>query len=66
MDESFLDTVEARLDTLVKLKRKYGGSLETVLSRLESIDHELSEMGNLSEDIAATEKKLFELSYNFV
>ncbi len=61
MDESFLDTVEARLDTLVKLKRKYGGSLETVLSRLESIDHELSEMGNLSEDIAATEKKLFEL-----
>jgi len=61
MDESFLETVEARLDTLVKLKRKYGGSLETVLSRLESIDHELSEMGNLSEDIAATEKKLFEL-----
>ncbi len=61
MDESFLDTVEARLDTLVKLKRKYGGSLETVLSRLESIDHELSEMGNLSEDIADTEKKLFEL-----
>ena len=61
MDESFLDTVEARLDTLVKLKRKYGGSLEAVFLRLESIDHELSEMGNLSEDIADTEKKLFEL-----
>ena len=61
MDESRLDTVEARLDTLVKLKRKYGNSLEAVHLRLESIDHELSKMGNLSEDIADTEKKLFEL-----
>jgi DNA repair protein RecN (Recombination protein N) len=61
MDESRLDTVEARLDTLVKLKRKYGNSLEAVLLRLESIDHELSKMGNLSEEIADTEKKLFEL-----
>lgn len=61
MDESLLDTVEAQLDILVKLKRKYGGSLEAVLLRLESIDHELSKMGNLSEDIADTEEKLFEL-----
>jgi len=61
MDESRMDTVEARLDILVKLKRKYGGSLEAVLLRLESIDHELSKMGNLSEDIADTEEKLFEL-----
>jgi len=61
MDESRLDTLEARLDILVKLKRKYGGSLEAVLLRLESIDHELSKMGNLSEDIADTEEKLFEL-----
>jgi len=61
MDESRLDTVEERLDTLVKLKRKYGGSLETVLLRLESIDHEFSEVENLSGNIADTEKKLFEL-----
>jgi DNA repair protein RecN (Recombination protein N) len=61
MDESRLDTVEERLDTLVKLKRKYGGSLEAVLFRMESIGHELSEMENLSENIAATENKLFEL-----
>jgi len=61
MDESRLETVEARLDTLVKLKRKYGNSIEAVLLRLESIDHELSKMGTLSEDIADTEKKLFEL-----
>ena len=61
MDESRMDTVEAQLDILVKLKRKYGGSLEAVLLRLESIDHELSKMGNLSEDIADTEEKLFEL-----
>jgi len=61
MDESRLDTVEERLDTLVKLKRKYGGSLEAVLFRMESIGHELSEMENLSENIVATENKLFEL-----
>ena len=61
MDERRLDTVEERLDTLVKLKRKYGGSLEAVLFRMESIGHELSEMENLSENIVATENKLFEL-----
>ena len=61
MDESRLDTVEERLDTLVKLKRKYGGSLEAVIFRMESIGHELSEMENLSENIVATENKLFEL-----
>ncbi|MGD2150852.1 MAG: DNA repair protein RecN, partial [Desulfobacterales bacterium] len=58
IDENRLEAVEARLDTLNKLKRKYGKSLEDVLLKLESIDHELSGMDNLSEDIADTEKKL--------
>jgi DNA repair protein RecN (Recombination protein N) len=58
MDENRLETVEARLDTLAKLKRKYGASLGDVFLKLESIDRELSGMENLSEDIADTEKKL--------
>ena len=61
MDENRLETVEARLDTLVKLKRKYGTSLEDVFLKLESIDRELSGIDNLSEDIADTEKKLSDL-----
>jgi DNA repair protein RecN (Recombination protein N) len=58
IDENRLEAVEARLDTLNKLKRKYGKSLEDVLLKLESIDHELSGIDNLSTDIADTEKKL--------
>jgi len=61
MDESRLEAVEDRLDTLTKLKRKYGGSLETMLITLESIDQELLKVGNLSEHIVETEKRLFEL-----
>ncbi|MBW2620708.1 MAG: AAA family ATPase, partial [Deltaproteobacteria bacterium] len=51
IDENRLEAVEARLDTLTKLKRKYGKSLEDVLLQLESIDHELSGIDNLSENI---------------
>jgi DNA repair protein RecN (Recombination protein N) len=61
MDENRLETVEARLDTLAKLKRKYGPSLEDVFLKLESIDRELSGIENLSGDIADTEKKLCDL-----
>ncbi len=41
MDDQRLEAVEERLDTLNKLKRKYGGSLEAVFSRLETIEKEL-------------------------
>ena len=61
IDETRLEAVEAGLDTLAKLKRKYGTSLEDVFLKLESIDRELSGIDNLSEDIADTEKKLSDL-----
>ncbi|OEU68084.1 MAG: hypothetical protein BBJ57_13455, partial [Desulfobacterales bacterium PC51MH44] len=61
IDENRLEEVETRLDTLVKLKRKYGKSLEGVLLHLESIDHELSEMDNISENIANTKESLSSL-----
>ena len=58
MDEGLLEEVEERIDTLHKLKRKYGGSLEAIFAYLESIDQELSKIANLSEKIAETEAKL--------
>jgi DNA repair protein RecN (Recombination protein N) len=66
MDENRLEAVEARLDTLSRLKRKYGTSLEDVLLKLESIDHELSGIDNLSKDIADTEKNLSSLHKKLV
>jgi DNA repair protein RecN (Recombination protein N) len=57
-DGKELESVEARLDLLNKLKRKYGGSIEAVLEKLESIEKELSGIENLSERIAETEKRL--------
>jgi DNA repair protein RecN (Recombination protein N) len=61
MDEQRLEAVEERLDTLNKLKRKYGGSLEDVLSRLEVIDQELFRVENISEQIKDVEDKLSKL-----
>lgn len=61
IDPRRLEEVEERLDTLQKLKRKYGGSLEAVISYLESIDCELSQIGNLAEHIVETEARLSEL-----
>jgi DNA repair protein RecN (Recombination protein N) len=61
MDEQRLETVQARLDALNKLKRKYGDSLEAVLARGESIQTELQTVENLSEQIAKVEKALSEL-----
>jgi len=58
MDDQRLEAVEERLDMLNKLKRKYGGSLAAVLSKLAVIERELSDVENISEKIAATEKKL--------
>jgi DNA repair protein RecN (Recombination protein N) len=62
MDDQRLEAVEERLDMLNKLKRKYGGSLAAVLSKLAVIARELSDVENISEKIAATEKKLSDLN----
>jgi DNA repair protein RecN (Recombination protein N) len=43
-----VDTVEARLDTLTKLKRKYGGTLENVLTHLRDAKERLQMLENLS------------------
>ncbi|MFC1578698.1 DNA repair protein RecN, partial [Thermodesulfobacteriota bacterium] len=61
MDDQRLETVEERLDTLNKLKRKYGGSLEAVFSQLETIGGELSKVKNISHQIREVEENLAKL-----
>jgi DNA repair protein RecN (Recombination protein N) len=58
VDEKRLDAVEARLDTISRLKRKYGGSIESVLEHLESIERELSGIEDLPIEIASIQKRL--------
>jgi len=60
-DESRLDIVEARIDTLNRLKRKYGGSLESVENTLNTITLELSQIENLGDKIAETEVQLSDI-----
>ncbi len=61
IDDKRLEEVESRLDILTRLKRKYGGTLEAVISHLETIDQELSGIENISGQINDIETKLSEL-----
>lgn len=66
MDESRLGDVEDRLDVINKLNRKYGGSMDAVFLRLESIEQELLNLESLAEDISDAEKRLSILHNNLV
>ena len=61
VDESRLEGIEDRLNTLTKLKRKYGGTLDALFSRQESIEQELSSLTGLTGHIEDIEKKLSRL-----
>ena len=56
-----LEEVEQRLDTLNRLKRKHGGSLEAVLAKLAAVRAELASIEHLDRDIAAASDRLKEL-----
>lgn len=68
-DPARLDEVEGRLDFLNRLKRKYGGTLESILRTRESIEEELrgfetvaGDIERLTEQIRAREVQLRELA----
>jgi DNA repair protein RecN (Recombination protein N) len=61
IDDQRLEVVEGRLDTLNKLKRKYGGSLAAVFSQLETIEDGLSKAENISQQIREVEEQLAKL-----
>lgn len=62
VDENQLEAVEERLDTLNKLKRKYGGSLDAVFEKLKSIDQDLGGIENIAEKIREVEAQIDGLS----
>ena len=57
-DESRLEMVEDRLDLINRLKRKYGGTLESVLAQAAEIRRRLEELENLEERIRSVERHL--------
>ncbi|KPJ78515.1 MAG: hypothetical protein AMJ54_03300 [Deltaproteobacteria bacterium SG8_13] len=58
VDEERLGQVEERLDTLNRLKRKYGGSLSAVETFYEEVSTALSAVENVEQDISETEAEL--------
>jgi DNA repair protein RecN (Recombination protein N) len=58
LDPQQLEWVEERLDTLNKLKRKYGGSLEAVLDFAADINRRLNEIDNIEGSIAQVRHEL--------
>ncbi len=58
IDEGRLEALEARLDRLQRLKRKYGGSLEAVLETFARSAAELDAMENIAAEIETTKVRL--------
>ncbi len=58
LDPERLETVEARLDQLNRLKRKYGGSLEAVLDLQRTLAERFSETENIDQVIAEISREL--------
>lgn len=56
-DPETLEEIEERLQMIYKLKRKYGGSVEAVLSFYDTVTQELDFLTNSSERIAELTKK---------
>ena len=53
-----LDLAESRLDTIYKLKRKYGASIAEILAYLDSIQNELDAITQSDERIKKLQKEL--------
>jgi DNA repair protein RecN (Recombination protein N) len=62
IDPDRLEVVESRLDTLVKLKRKYGGSITAVRERLAGIETDLFSLENINREIASVKTELVGLN----
>lgn len=56
-DPRRLEDIESRLDVLDRLKRKYGGSLQTVLAFVEDARRQLDEVENAASHQEALEKE---------
>lgn len=55
-----LEEIESRLDLITRLKKKYGGSIESVFSHLEAISCELGTLDDVDAQIVKLERKITE------
>jgi DNA repair protein RecN (Recombination protein N) len=55
-----LEEIEARLDLITRLKKKYGGSVESILAHLEKISRELENLDDIEAEIVRLEKQIRE------
>lgn len=51
-DEQVLNDTESRLDTICKMERKYGGSVESAIKYLEKAQEELAALENADETVS--------------
>ncbi len=61
LDPESLDQVDQRMDQIAKLKRKYGGSLESVLEQYQAMSGDVSDIQGLEVQIKGLEEKEKEL-----
>jgi DNA repair protein RecN (Recombination protein N) len=61
LDPAELDAVSARLDTLDRLKKKYGGSLAAVLAQRETLATELLDVEDRDARVAEAEREIASL-----
>ena len=57
-DSGRLDAVEARLDLINRLKRKYGGSVAALFDKREAIASQLESIGSLADEIERCQAQL--------
>ena len=62
MDDKRMEQVEVRLEMIRRLKRKYGGSVESALLHLHTIEKELDNIENISENIEQLKNELERLN----
>jgi len=64
-DPDQLRQYEDRIQALEGLKRKYGGSIESAIERLNTIEKELMELSNLDENIYSLKKRINDLEKEY-
>lgn len=60
-DPARLEQIESRLQELIRLKRKYGGTLEAAIETLERSRKEIAELEAIAENRSETEARLDKL-----
>jgi len=65
IDKNHLQEIEERLHVIESLKRKYGGSIESVRSFIEESENELAHLSSLEKNISDLELEKFHLINRF-